>query len=449
MSLSKRWKVFSAASYPMFNIIFRTLRYRNFRLFFFGQTISLVGTWMQAIAMGWLVYRLTNSPFLLGVVGFSSQIPTFILAPFAGVLADRMNRHRILLVTQTLSMVQAFILAALVLTGTVHVWHLIALGMFLGCINAVDIPVRQSFIVEMVERKENLGNAIALNSLMFNAARLIGPSIAGLLIALVGEGLCFLINGASFIAVIISLLEMDVKERKADIDNVSVMEKLKEGFLYAFGFVPIRLILLLLGVISLMGTSYAVLMPVFARDVLKGGPSTLGFLMAAGGIGALASTIYLASRKSIVGLGRMIPISSGIFSIGLIAFSLSRNLWVSLIMLAMAGFGLMTHMASSNTIVQTIVEDDKRGRVMSFYTMAFIGTAPFGSLLSGIIASRIGATNTLILGGTCCISASVLFATRLPLLTRMIHPIYRKIGIIPEIASGIGVTARLTVPPED
>lgn len=429
--------------------VFRTLRYRNFRIFFFGQSISLVGTWMQAIAMGWLVYRLTNSPFLLGIVGFSSQIPMFILGPFAGVLTDRLDRHKILVATQILSMVQALTLAALTLTGKVAVWHVVSLGALLGCINSLDIPARQSFIVEMVEKKENLGNAIALNSFMFNAARLIGPSIAGIVIAAVGEGVCFLINGLSFITVIASLLVMDVKKAGSGTGDSNVIEKLREGFIYTFSSVPIRLILMLLGVISLTGMSYAVLMPVFAKDILKGGPSTLGFLMAAGGIGALAATMYLASRKSVVGLARMIPVSSAIFAVSLIVFSLSHTLWISFVILTVAGFGLMTHMAASNIILQTIVDDDKRGRVMSFYAMAFIGTAPFGSLLAGYLASSIGAANTLIIGGICCILASASFASKLPLLTGIIHPIYRKIGIIPEVVSGIGAATRLTVPPEE
>lgn len=433
----------------MMGNIFRTLRYRNFRLFFFGQTISLVGTWMQAIAMGWLVYRMTNSPFLLGLVGFASQIPMFILGPVGGVVADRVNRHKILIVTQTLSMIQALILAGLTLTGRIEVWHLIALGALLGCINSIDIPARQSFLVEMVERKENLANAIALNSSMFNGARLIGPAIAGLLVAVFGEGICFLINGLSFIAVIVSLLMMDVKEHKVAFDDSNILEKMKEGFVYTFSFVPIRLILLLLAVISLMGTSYAVLMPVFARDVLHGNSSTLGFLMASGGIGALAATVYLASRKSIVGLAKMIPLSSMFFAISLIVFSLSRTPWISFAILSAAGFGFMTNMAASNTILQTIADDDKRGRVMSFYAMAFMGIAPFGSLIAGTLAGKIGATTTLIIGGACCLLASIFFASKLPELNKAIHPIYRKIGIIPEVASGIGAATRLTAPPED
>ena len=301
----------------------------------------------------------------------------------------------------------------------------------------------------MVEKKENLGNAIALNSLMFNSARLIGPSIAGLLIAIFGEGTCFLVNAISFLAVIVSLLAMKIGVRKTKKAHQHIMKELKEGFAYTFGFPPIKFIILLLAVISLMGTSYAVLMPVFAKDILKGGPGTLGMLMAGGGIGAMAATLYLASRKSILGLSSLIPISSGIFSAGLIVFSLSRSTVVSMLLLAIAGFGFMTHMAASNTILQTIVDDDKRGRVMSFYSMAFMGTTPIGSLLAGVLASRIGAAHTLVLGGSCCILASVAFAAKVPLLTKLIHPIYRKIGLIPEVVSGMGTATRLTLPPED
>ena len=433
----------------MLKAIFRALRYRNFRLFFIGQGISLIGTWMQAIAMSWLVYRMTNSPLMLGIVGFSSQIPTFIFSPFAGLAADRMDRRRILIITQTLFMIQAAILAVLTLTGTIAVWHIIALGIFLGLVNSFDIPARQSFLVEMVERKEMLGNAIALNSLMFNAARLIGPSIAGILIAIVGEGTCFLLNAVSFIAVIISLAVMRVNKREIAPGKVRMWEDLKEGFSYTFGFQPIRYIILLLAVISLMGASYVVLMPVFAKDVLMGGPGTFGLLMAAVGIGALGATIFLASRKSIVGLGDIIPVCASIFAGGLIIFSFSHTLWLSMLLLAISGFGFMTHMAASNTILQTVSDDDKRGRVMSFYTMAFMGMMPVGSLLAGTLADKIGAGNTIILGGSSCILASAIFATKLPLIRKMIHPIYRKIGIIPEVASGVGAATRLTLPPED
>jgi MFS family permease len=400
-----------------------------------GQSISLVGTWMQYIAMSWLVYRMTNSALMLGVVGFSSQIPSFILAPFTGVLADRHNRHKILVVTQTLAMLQAFILALLTLTGHIAVWHIIVLGIFLGCINSLDIPARHSFILEMVEEKENLGNAIALNSMMFNMARLIGPSIAGVLIAITGEGMCFLINAISYIAVIASLLAMkmparDNKKRETD---YNIFKDLREGFNYAFGFVPIKAILFLLGIISLMGMSYAVLMPVFAKDILHGGPHTLGFLMGAVGIGSLAGTIYLASKKNIITLGRMLPVAAGIFGLSIMIFSFSHNLVFSLALLFFSGFGIMVQMAASNTILQTIVDDDKRGRIMSFYTMAFMGMAPFGSLFSGMLASRIGVSNTLIISGSCCILAAVIFAFNLPSLRKTVRPIYVKMGIVSEI----------------
>jgi MFS family permease len=429
--------------------MFRTLRYRNFRLFFAGQGVSLVGTWMQHVAMGWLVYRMTNSPLMLGVVGFAGQIPTFIFSPFAGVMADRWNRRSLLMLTQGLSMAQAFILAALTLYGFVQTWHVVALSFFLGCVNAMDIPVRQSFLMEMVERKENLGNAIALNSLMFNSARLIGPSIAGVVVAILGEGACFLVNGVSFLAVIASLSAMRLTAPGPSDGKVRILEGVREGLSYAFGFLPMRMILSLLATISLTGMSYVVLMPVFARDILRGGPETLGFLMASAGVGALVATLYLASRRTIVGLGRLIPASAALFATGLMLFSFSRKLWVSVILLAITGFGMMANMAASNIILQTIADDDKRGRVMSFYTVAFMGMAPIGSLITGALASRIGVTATLVIGAGICIAASAVFATRLPLLRKAIHPIYRKLGIIPEVASGLNAASELVVPPED
>ncbi|HAZ09605.1 MAG TPA: MFS transporter [Candidatus Omnitrophica bacterium] len=416
-------------------MVFRALRYRNFRIFFFGQGISLIGTWMQYVAMSWLVYKMTNSAFMLGVVGFASQIPTFILSPFTGVIADRHNRYKILLFTQALAMLQAFILAFLTLTGNIAVWHIIVMGIFLGCINSLDIPARHSFILQMIEEKENLGNAIALNSMMFNFARLIGPSIAGVLIAITGEGACFLINAVSYLAVIASLLAMDkgVKIRKYKQENYDIFKDLKEGLDYVLRSQPIRAILLLLGIISLMGMSYAVLMPVFARDVLGGGPHTLGFLMAAVGVGALAGTVYLASMKRAIMLGNLLPVSVGVFGIGIIAFSFSHNIGLSLVLLVISGFGIMVQMAASNTILQTIVDDDKRGRVMSFYTMAFMGMAPLGSLLAGAMAVRLGASNTLIISGSCCIIASVVFVFKIPSLRKILQPIYVKMGIVSEI----------------
>jgi MFS family permease len=411
-------------------IIFRSLDHRNYRLFFGGQGISMIGTWMQQVAMSWLVYRMTGSAVLLGVVGFTNRIPTFVLAPFAGVLADRWNRHRMIVITQTLSMIQAMILAVLVLTGRVAVWHVVALSLFLGFVNAVDVPARQSFVVDMIEKREDLGNAIALNSSIVNGGRLLGPSIAGVLIAVLGEGMCFLVNAVSFIAVIWALLAMKIRPTEKQYQHPPVLHGLKEGFSYAFGFLPIRSVLLLLALVSLMGMPYTVLMPIFAEKILHRGPEALGFLMGATGVGALVGTTYLASRRSVLGLGQVIVIASGLFGIGLIGFSLSRIFWLSLIFMLVTGFGMMVQMASSNTILQTIVEEDKRGRVMSFYTMAFMGMVPFGSILGGSLAGLIGAPATVMIGGITCILGSMMFAKILPTLRKIARPVYIKKGII-------------------
>jgi len=429
-------------------IVFRSLRYRNYRLFFTGQIISLTGTWTQQIALPWLVFRLTGSAFLLGVVGFASQISAFLLSPLAGVMSDRWNRRYILITTQTLAMIQALSLGFLFFTSDIQVWQIILMAIFLGLINAFDMPTRQAFVVEMVENREDLSNAIALNSLMFNSARLIGPSIAGVVIAATNEGICFILNGISFIFVIASLLMMKVSPKKAKPRTTHVLHELKEGFSYALGFTPLRHIILLLAIVSLVGMPYTVLMPVFAVKILHGGSLTLGFLMAASGIGALTGSIYLASRKNVRGLVRIIPLASATFGIGLVAFSLSRLLWLSLPLMFITGLGMIMQMAACNTVIQTIVDDDKRGRVMSFYVMAFIGTAPFGSLLAGAFASKFGAPNTLLAGGILCIFGAVIFAGKLPALRKTIRPIYVKLGIIPEVSSGIQAAANLTVPPE-
>jgi MFS family permease len=412
--------------------IFRSLQYRNYRLFFGGQSISLIGTWIQQIAMVWLVYSLTGSTFLLGLVGFVGQIPTFLLAPFAGMLTDRWNRYHILIVTQILAMIQALILAFLFFIGTIEVWHIIFLSVLLGCINAFDIPARQSFVVEMVEKKEDLGNAIALNSSMFNGARLLGPSIAGVLIASTGEGICFLLNGLSYLFVIVSLILMKVKSKKREIQNPDVLKEIKEGFSYTFGFAPIKSIILLLGLINLMGMPYIVLMPVFAKEIFHGGPYTFGFLMGASGVGALMGALYLASRRNVLGLEKIISLSAGIFGFGLITFSLSRLFLLSLVLMIITGLGMILQTSSSNTILQTIVDDDKRGRVMSFFTMALTGTAPFGSLLAGGLASFLGSPNTLIIGGILCVLGALIFASKLTELKKLVYPIYVRLGIISE-----------------
>ncbi len=429
--------------------IFRAFRYRNYRLYFGGQGISLIGTWMQRIAMGWLVYRLTNSMFLLGFVGFLSALPMLFITPFAGVLVDRINRFQIVLWMQILATIQALILWLLVFTNTIQIWQIIVLSIFLGLVNAFDMPARQSFVVEMVDKKEDLGNAIALNSTMFNGARLIGPTVAGILIASTGEGVCFLVNAITFFAVIIGLLLMKIKEHKIEPQKSHIFKEMQQGFHYTFSFMPIRSIILLLTLISIMGMPYAVLMPVFAGQILHGGPQTLGFLMASAGVGAIIGALYLASKKTVFGLDRIIPISAGIFGIGIITFAISRMFLLSALFMTLVGFGMMVQMASSNTVVQTIIDDDKRGRVMSFYTMAFIGTAPFGSLLAGSVASKIGAPNTLIICGSFCILGALIFIKELPEIHKLIRPIYIKMGIIPEVASGIQTASQLTTPPED
>jgi MFS family permease len=427
----------------------RALGSRNYRLFFGGQVVSLVGTWMTTTATNWLVYRLTGSALLLGVIAFASQVPAFLLGPFAGIAVDRWDRHRLLVITQTISMVQSLVFAALVLSGRITIEWIVALSMVQGLINAFDMPGRQAFLHTMIENKEDLGNAIALNSSMVNLARLLGPSIAGVVIATAGEGWCFLIDGVSYIAVLIALLRMRiVRSAAAPFPHRNAMQQFTEGFRYAFGFGPIRSIILLLALVSLVGVPYSVLMPVFATTVFHGGPHTLGILMTSSGCGALLGALWLAGRRSILGLGRVIPSASILFGIGLITFSFAHVLWLAIPCLVVAGFGFMVQMASSNTVIQTIVDDEKRGRVMSFYMMAFLGTAPFGSLLAGWLSSRIGAGHTLLAGGLCCIAAGLWFARSLPTIRAAVRPIYVRLGILPEISAGLASAASVSVPPE-
>jgi MFS family permease len=413
--------------------VFRALRHKNYRLFFSGQSISLIGTWMQQIAVSWLVYRMTNSVFLLGLVGFSSQIAAFLLAPLAGVIADRHHRHRLLLITQSLAMLQAIVLYTLFATHTITVWHILLLSLFLGAVNAFDIPVRQSFTVDMINDREDLSNAIALNSSMVNAARLIGPSIGGILIALFGEGTCFLVNALSYIAVLFSLVMMKLPRWEySSRRKEPVMLQLREGFSYAFNFMPIRTILMLLSAISMVSGGVQALMPVFARDIFHGGSKALGLLVAASGLGALIGAVYLAGRKNVLGLSKVIACTAALFGVSIVIFSRISVLMIAMPVLLFSGFGMMVQMASSNIILQTIVEEDKRGRVMSFYTMAFMGLSPFGSLFSGVLAARIGADNTFLWGGFFCIIAAILFALQLPKLRGFIRPVYIKKGIIAE-----------------
>ena len=421
--------------------MFRSLEHRNYRLFFSGQSISLIGTWMQRIALPWLVYHMTGSAFLLGLVGFAGQIPTFLLSPVAGVVVDRFSRYKVLLITQILSLVQASVLAALALTGAIQIWHIVLLSIIFGCINAFDTPTRHSFVIEMVEKKETLGNAIALNSLMFNGARLIGPSIAGVMLATTGEGVCFLINAISYLFVIGSLLMMHLPKKEFPRKETRMFRELKEGFNYTFGFLPIKHIIILLAIINLMGSSYQVLMPVLAKEVLHGGSDTFGFLMAAAGFGALIGAAYLASRESVLRLGRIIPSAATIFGAGLVALAFTNIIPVTMGLMFIIGFGLMLNTASCNTILQTITSDQMRGRVMSFYTMAIMGTAPFGSLLAGSLARLIGTQYTILIGGVSCIAGALVFYNKLPRLKTIVKPIYDRLALNPQDEAEIPVSS--------
>jgi MFS family permease len=403
-----------AGSLSRFSLAVRALRHRNFQLFFSGQLISLIGTWMQNVAQSWLVYRLTGSSLLLGSVGFASQIPVFLLAPVGGTVADRYSRHRIVIATQVASMTLAFILAGLTLAHKVQVWHIFVLAALLGLVNAFDIPARQSFIVEMVGR-EDLINAIALNSSMFNGARIIGPAIAGIMVATVGEGWCFFANGASYIAVIVGLLLMHVQFQRRD-HTVSPFEHMKEGFRFVRNTTPIRDLLLLLGLISLVGMPYAVLMPIFADQILHVGARGLGILMGATGVGALIGALLLATRSGVSGLGRWIVVSTASFGVSLILFSWSRIFWLSVIFLVPVGMSMMVQMASSNTLIQSMVPDRLRGRVMAVYSMMFMGMAPFGALFAGALAQPLGAPFTTTMGAIACLGGSAIFGMRLPTL---------------------------------
>lgn len=408
----------------------RALRHRNYRLFFSGQSVSLVGTWITRVATSWLVYRLTHSALLLGLVGFCGQIPTLVLAPIAGVAVDRWNRHKILIWTQALSAAQSLALAALALSGTITVAWVLALQVVQGIINAFDTPARQSFVVQMVEDRADLPNAIALNSTMVNGSRIIGPSIGGIIIAATNEGWCFLIDAISYIAVIASLLAMRVTAAERATVRGSVREELRDGFQYVTRFAPVRDALLLLALVATMGVPYTVLMPIIAANVLHGGAHTLGFLMTASGLGAVAGALYLASRHNVLGLGRVMVIATVTFGVGLIAFGFARWMWMALVVLPFVGAGMMVEMAATNTILQTITEERLRGRVMAFYTMAFLGTAPIGSLLAGVAAERIGAPMTIVVGGAVCVLGGLWLATRLPLLRAQVRPIYVERGIL-------------------
>lgn len=394
----------------------RGLRSRNYRLFFFGQSVSLIGIWMQRVALSWLVYRLTDSPVALGLVDFTGQIPVFALSLFTGLWIDQVNLRTLLLVTQVLALLQALLLATLTLTGSILYWHIIVLSAFLGIINAFDMPGRQAFVIHLVERRQDLGNAIALNSSLFNIARLVGPSVAGMVIAFMGEGICFLLNGASFLATLLALKAIRVPKKETARLPKAGLSGVLEGLSYAFGHRPIKAILLLLSLLSFTGLPYLALMPVFARDILMGGPQTLGLLLAASGLGALVAGAILAARESPIGLGKTVATAAMIFGAGLSAFAVSPVAAVSTPLMVIVGFGFVLTVSSCNTLLQTLVEDSKRGRVMSLYVMALIGIGPIGSLLAGFLARFLGAPTTLFLGGLASLAGGLLFARSLPLL---------------------------------
>jgi len=409
----------------------RALRHRNYRLFFGGQSVSLIGTWLTRIATSWLVYRLTGSELLLGVVGFASQVPMLILTPFAGVLVDRWSRHRILVITQILSALQSAALAFLTFRGVINVTEIILLQVAQGIINSFDTPARQAFVVEMVTDREDLPNAIALNSSMVNTSRILGPSIGGVLIAAFGEGWCFGIDAISYLAVIGSLLAMRMTGERRTAGGGRMLRELKTGFEYTFGFPPVWSLLLLVAVTGTMGMPYMTLMPVIASKTLHGGAHTLGILMTASGVGALIGTLYLASRHTVIGLGKIIVAATAALSAGLMLFSFSQSLALSLLVLPLVGAGMMVQTASANTILQTVVDEKLRGRVMAFYSVAILGTQPLGSLLAGVLADRIGASHTILLGGAVCGVAAIWFLFARPRLAEQIRPVYVALGILP------------------
>jgi MFS family permease len=433
----------------------RAMRYRNYRLFFCGQWASLIGTWLTMLATSWLVYRLAKveypgqAPLILGVVGFAGQIPIFLLSPLAGVWIDRWNRHRVLVATQSLSMLQSFALAGLALGGVIQIWHVLVLNALQGVVNAFDVTARQAFVVELVENRDDLSGAIALNASMFHSARLVGPAIAGWLISISSEGVCFLIDGFSYLAVLVALLAMRLAPRPAAAPHHSARRAFAEGLKYSFGFQPIRSLLVLAGISSLVAMSQPVLMPLFADQVLGGNERTLGLLLAASGLGALIGSLYLASRRTVLGLGRVIAFANGALGLGMIAFSFSQSLPLSLAILPVVGGALVVEMASANTVLQTIVDDDKRARVMGLFAVAVMGMAPFGSLLAGTVANFVGAPWTMTAAGIISVFTAIAFFLHLPTLRPLLRPIYIKKGILPEMAEGMQAASNLAATPHE
>jgi MFS family permease len=415
----------------MLRTTLRALRHRNFRLFIAGQMCSLIGYWMQNIAQSWLLYRLTGSATLLGVLAFAGSVPILLLAPFAGLWSDRANLHRLMFVIQILEMLQAAALAALALAGVIAPWHIVTLSMLLGILVAIELPVRHAYLLELVGNKEDLPNAVAVTSMMANTGRLIGPALAGIMIAWIGEAGCFVINTISYLAVVVTFLMMRVKPRALPAVHASLLQGLSEGLRYAWKSIPIRVLLLLLAMTGFLATPYVALMPALTREVLHGGAEEMGFLVGAAGLGGVAGTVYLASRRNVRGL--VTVIAYAIFGAGaaLALLSWSQRVWLALPLLVIIGFGILVTSVSVNMILQTIVDDDKRGRVMSLYTAAFLGVAPFGSLVAGAVADMIGVAATLTLGGICCAVGALYLAHKRPQIREHIRPIYSRLGIIP------------------
>jgi MFS family permease len=420
----------------------RSLAHRNYRLYFVGQGISLIGTWMQQVALSWLVYEITQSSFQLSLVLFAGQSPALLLSPVAGVLVDRWNRHRVLLLTQSLAMAQAFLLALLTWTGQIEVWQLIVLSLFLGAVNTVDITTRQAFLSEMVTNRGDLGNAIALNSSIFNGARLIGPTLTGFILVQTSADVCFLLNGLSYLAVLLALLAMRLEGLRRELAADPLWKGLLEGLRYVSGFAPIRTLLLLLGLTSMVGTSYMVLLPEFTVRSLDGDARTLAFLIAAAGLGALTAALFLASRKSVLGLDRWILTALTLLGFGLLAFAWAANFALAMVLLFAIGFSVMVEMAGSNTMLQTIAADDKRGRVMSFYTLASLGMAPLGSLLTGTMAARLGLSMAFLVNGLLCLTGALLFGVRLPRLRALVQPIFVDLDLLP-LTTGIATASQV------
>ena len=407
----------------------RALKSRNFRLFLSGQVCALIGYWMQSIAQGWLLYKMTDSATLLGLLGFASSLPILLLSPFAGLWADRCNLHRVMFATQILEMLQAITLAALAVAGILAPWHMITLAMLLGVLIAIELPVRHAYLLELVGNKADLPNAIAVTSLMANCGRLVGPVLAGIVIAALGEPACFVINALTYTTVMVSFLMIKVKPTVREPNTTPMLQGMREGFQYAWQSLPIRSLLLLLTVVGFLATPYINLMPVLTREVFAVGAREMGFMIGAAGLGAVAGTLYLATRSSVRGLVRLLTYAALAAGISLALVAHVKSVWLSIPLLAITGFGILATSVSVNMIVQSIVDDDKRGRVMALYTASFMGMAPFGALLAGALADVIGVATTLTIAGTCCAVGALVLASRHRQIREELRATYARLNI--------------------